>query len=741
VPMRAAAASGRGRAQEGVVKRLSRTVLTALILASPWVSPPDRAEDVTAAEGEAEDERERDAAFVEYVAVQDSSLPTSNTIATKLSVPLQLTPANVGTVGEALLYEQDAEVLGDALRNVSGLNIQNGSGVHDFFTIRGFDSVSSSLVMTDGAEEPGVSYYQMYNVRGVEVFKGPAGFLYGKNPLAGAVNIVRKQPLRGDFAVFRGSAGSFATREGAVDWNRSSEERDLSFRLNGLWQASDRYRDDKTSEHVAVNPGLTLWLGERGKLNLNFEYVEAEYSPDNGLPLVGSAIPNVPRRRSYQSLGDYSDQTLGRFQVDYETRLRNGVRLRNKAYYRGIDWKSEGTLLQSTVPANPMTPWLAPGEVQVVRDLGVLDDRQEYLGNQLEVVLERSGGLVEHELLVGVELVHESDEYTFRLDQLDDVELVSLETTAVDLGAPPLAPSIGDVTNQVIAPYAIDRMKFSPAVELVLGVRYDHIDVDGDVAPLGYPAPASFSRDDSEVSPMAGLVVAPGATLSIYANAAESYAPPSTRLVDEVDPASREPERGRQVEVGVKKLFRAGKVRTTLAVYELTRDRIAIADPNGFTQQSGDQRSRGVELEIAAEPRPRLRTFLSYAYTDAELTDFTRYDPLTMTAEDLSGNTPIMAPAHLVNLWVSQSFGGGFGLSGGARFVDEQYISEDNEFALDRALILDAAVFYDLDAWRFKLNLKNITDEEYETRGIASAASVIPADPFAVYAGVELRLR
>jgi TonB-dependent siderophore receptor len=716
-------------------------VLAALILASPWASPPAWAEDLAAVDGEGEDKREGDAAFVEYVSVQDSSLPTSNTIATKLSVPLQLTPANVGTVGEALIYEQDAEVLGDALRNVSGLNIQNGSGVHDFFTIRGFDSVSSSLVMTDGAEEPGVSYYQMYNVRGVEVFKGPAGFLYGKNPLAGAVNIVRKQPLRGDFAVFRGSVGSYDTREGAVDWNRSSGEGDVSFRLNGLWQESDHYRDDKASEHVAANPGLTLWLGETGKLNLNFEYVEAEYSPDNGLPLVGNELPNVPRRRSYQSVGDYSDQTLSRFQVDFETRFRDGVRLRNKAYYRYLDWESEGTLLQSTVPANPMTPWLDPGQVQVVRDLAVLDDRQEYLGNQLEVVLERSGGSIEHELLVGVELVHESDEYVFRIDQLDDVELVSLQETAVDLGAPPLAPSLGNVTNQIIAPYAIDRMRFSPSVELVLGVRYDHIDVDGDVTPLGYPAPASFSRDDSEVSPMAGLVIAPDATLSVYANAAESYAPPSTRLVNEVDPESREPERGRQVEVGVKKLFREGKVRTTLAVYELTRDRIAIADANGFTQQSGDQRSRGVELEIAAEPRPRLRTFFSYAYTDAELTDFTRFDPLTMTAKDLSGNTPIMAPVHLANLWVSKSFRGGFGVSGGARFIDEQYISEDNEFAMDPALILDAAVFYDLDAWRFKLNLKNLTDEEYETRGIASAASVIPADPFAVYAGVELRLR
>jgi TonB-dependent siderophore receptor len=725
---------------------LIRLILASL-LASLIVAPPARAAAASSDDGGEEPREEQDGAFVEYVEVTDSSLPTSNAIATKLSVPLQLTPAHVGTVGAALIYEQDAAVLGDALRNVSGLNVQNGSGVHEFFAIRGFDSISSGLVMTDGAEEPEVGYYQMYNVHGVEVFKGPSGFLYGKNPLAGVVNIVRKQPLEGNFAAFSGSVGSFGTEEGMLDWNRSSGDGAVSFRLNGVWQESDRYRDAMQSEHIAVNPGLSLRLGDRSRLNFNLEHVDADNSPDTGLPLVGNAIPNVSRRRSYQSAGDFSEQELNRFQIDFETQLRDNVRLRNKTYYRELDWQSDGTLLSLTVPANPSTPWLAPGEVQVVRDLGVLDDRQRFVGNQLEAIFELQGATVEHDLLVGVEVVHESDEYTFDIEPLADVELSSLQPSAFDLGAPSLAPAIGDVTNEIVAPYVIDHMRLSRKIELVLGLRYDHIDVDGDVRALfpedfgPVPPPGPFSRDDSELSPMAGIVVAPDASLSLYANAARSYAPPSTRLVDEIDPSSREPERGRQVEVGLKKQFQDGRVRTSFAIYELERDRIAIADATGFTQQSGDQRSRGLEVELAAEPRSRLRAFFSYAYNDAELTDFARFDPLTMRTVDLTGNTPIMAPEHLANFWVSKSFDGGFGVSGGARFVDEQFVSEDNRFALDSSLVLDAAVFFDADAWRFKLNFKNITDEEYEARGIAGATSVIPADPFAAYASVEFRVR
>ena len=86
----------------------------------------------------------------EYVEVNHSHLPTSNTIATKLPTPLRLTPANVGTVSAPLFEEQDAVLLGDSLVNVSGINVQTQAGVHDFFVIRGFDSISGSLILTDG---------------------------------------------------------------------------------------------------------------------------------------------------------------------------------------------------------------------------------------------------------------------------------------------------------------------------------------------------------------------------------------------------------------------------------------------------------------------------------------------------------------------------------------------------------------------------------------------------------------
>ena len=74
-------------------------------------------------------------------------------------------------------------------------NVQTVFGVTDFFIIRGFDSLSSGLVLTDGVAEPEATFYHLYNVERVEVLKDPGAFLYGGNPLSGSVNLTRKQPV------------------------------------------------------------------------------------------------------------------------------------------------------------------------------------------------------------------------------------------------------------------------------------------------------------------------------------------------------------------------------------------------------------------------------------------------------------------------------------------------------------------------------------------------------------------
>ena len=677
----------------------------------------DQDEEKPGREAEAEPDRPviQDEVFVQGSA---PDIPTSNTVAAKLPLSLRETPASVSVVESRLIEEQDAVHLGDALKNASGLNVQPGSGTFDFYVVRGIDSLTSGLILTDGAPEPETTAYPLYNIERVEVLKGPSSFLYGGGPMASTVNLVRKQPLATDFVHFGASAGSFATYQADLDANLNRGKG--SFRLNSLWQQSENFRDDKDSENLAINPAFTWRPSERTAIHLNLEHAELDYVSDSGLPILFTgALPDVPRSRSYQSPFDLSDQQVDRFQLDVESRLSDRVTLRNKTYYRRLDWFSRTTTFNGVFPG-------AAGSLEVSRTLLELDDLQEFAGNQLELLGRFATGAVTHNLLFGVELARRDDRFTFDVGLLPNIDLATPVETAQ---APFFLPGFGTAANarsEVVAPYVVDQISFSDRVQLLLGARYDQIDFEDEVT--------RTSRDDEQLSPMAGIVLLPTSELSFYASYGEGFAPPSTFVVGQ----DRVPEESQQREVGVKHEAMGGRLRTTLAVYRLDRENVAIPDSaTGILQQTGDQRAEGVELEIAAEIASGLRALFSYAYTDSELTEFRELVQTgfnTFLIVDHSGNTPPFTPEHLMSFWVSKTLPRGWGIGAGGRYLSEHFTAEDNVFELDDYLLLDAAIFYTRGPWRLHLNLRNLTDEEYFTRA-ARGNSVIPRPGLAAYGG------
>ena len=258
-------------------------------------------------------------------------VPTMSTIATRIPVPIQLTPASIGVVTAGLFRHQSGMVLGDALRNVSGVNIQTVFGVTDFFIIRGFDSLSSGLVLTDGASEPEATFYNLYNLDRVEVLKGPGAFLYGGNPLSGSVNLSRKQPIFSNAFQIGGSYGPYKTVRGTLDANRADIDRGIAWRVNALRQVSDSYRDDKASGSWAVNPAATWRPDDKTTITANFEYVTSRHKSDSGLPIINGAVADVPRTRSYQSPFDASDQDIFVLASIFILACRTGLRFATRS--------------------------------------------------------------------------------------------------------------------------------------------------------------------------------------------------------------------------------------------------------------------------------------------------------------------------------------------------------------------------------------------------------------------------
>jgi iron complex outermembrane receptor protein len=695
----------------------------ATLVALAFLVPPDLSAQEASPSSEAEEPKPELPRYEETVEVQGDlpSAPTAALSATRIPVPLLETPASVSVVPRSLFETQQAVVMGDALRNAAGVNVGTGFGTFDYFVIRGFDSLSTGLVLTDSVAEPESTFYPLYNVRQVEVLKGPGAFLYGSNPLSGAVQLVRKQPQARRFADLRMAYGSFESLEGGLDANAANADGSLAFRVNGYYRDADGYRDAKPSTLGAVNPSLSWRPDAATRLTLNFEYVSADFMPDSGLPLVDGTIPDVPRTRSYQTPFDMSEQDIYRARVDFERQV-GSLTFRDKLYFTDLAWDSDGTLINGAGGPAPFT--------QAARSMTLLDDRQKLFGNQAEAMLQFTTGSVRHEMLAGFEISRMTDEFTLDVALMPNISVYEPVETAQAPVPIPAFGQRGDARSLVFAPYLVDRLAVGSRVHVFAGARLDVLDYDD--------AATATERNDTRCSPMVGVTYAPRPELSLYASGGSAFAPPSTLVV-----GPREPELSRQLELGAKRTFAGGKAFASLAVYHLERDDVAIPDETGVARQNGDQRSRGLELELAGDVGAGVYVSAGYALSDAELTRFSErvivgFDPLPVFGTvDRSGNTPAFAPRHLASFWVMKRLPAGFGLAAGARYVGGQFIAEDNAFELDDYLLLDAALSYHRGAATVRVNFKNISDRDYFTRGFGSA-SVIPGDPFAVYGSLEL---
>ena len=163
----------------------------------------------------------------------------------------------------------------------------------------------------------------------------------------------------------------------------------------------------------------------------------------------------------------------------------------------------------------------------------------------------------------------------------------------------------------------------------------------------------------------------------------------------------RKAEESQQVEVGVKRDIDDGRASLSLAAYQLQKNNIAIPDLTGVTREQGDQRSRGLELEAQVRLKPRWFAFLTYAYTDAELTEFREQAVIGVSdvgqpifgVLDRSGNRAPFVPDHTVTMWTTAELACGLGIAGGGRWVSDHVIAPDNTFEIDAYVTLEAAIF------------------------------------------------
>ena len=644
------------------------------------------------------------------------------TTATRTDTPLRDVPQSIQVVPQQVIEDQQAQDLTDVTRNVSGVIQGNTFGASlDRFIIRGFEQ---EVFLRDGFRDQTSRVRETANLERVEVLKGPASILFGTLEPGGIINLVTKKPLEDPLYSAKLTVGSFNTVEPSIDLGGPlNDDKTLLYRFNALYENSDVFRDfDQGVERIFVAPTLTWKIGDNTDITFNFEYLDDERPFDRGIVAIGEGIADIPFERVLGEPDDVSE--FESFDTGYtlEHRFSDNWKLRNNFRININDTRSE---------------YLNPGSLDeetgiLTRDWILNDNIEETYALQTNVVGEFATGSVGHTLLFGIDL--------FRNTLVGDggfTEAPDLNIFNPEYGLAP-RPELEEFSNLTtfdiredsLGIYLQDQIELGEQWQLLVGGRFDIVDQESSE---GTNLDVSSSQlEDEAFSPRLGIVYQPIEPLSLYASFTQSFTPNSS--VDESGELL-DPERGTQYEVGIKGEFLDGDLSATLAAFNINKTNIAIADPilENVSRPIGEQRSRGIELDVKGEIMPGWNIITTYAYTDAEVTED--------EGSEAEGNRLFGVPENVVSLWttyeIQQGDLQGLGFGAGLFFVGEREGDLDNSFQVPSYTRTDASIFYRRNNWKAAVNFKNLFDIDY-IESASRNTRINPGIPFTVLGSLSV---
>ncbi len=237
-----------------------------------------------------------------------SAAPTSyraldTSTATKTDTPIMVTPLDVQVVTQQVLQDQQVVNIGQAIRNVSGVNVGAGGAADNG---QPFSSIFLRGFVTDAHFRDGIRIdsfggdsntfgLQFANVESVDVLKGPAAVLYGAVEPGGIVNVVTKQPLTSPYYEVEEQAGSYdSTRTSFDATGPLAGDGHLLYRLNASFANSASFVNYVYQNDAFVAPVLRWNVDPATQFTFEYEYHHLNFGQNYGFVLELNGSPVNP---------------------------------------------------------------------------------------------------------------------------------------------------------------------------------------------------------------------------------------------------------------------------------------------------------------------------------------------------------------------------------------------------------------------------------------------------------------
>jgi iron complex outermembrane receptor protein len=607
------------------------------------------------------------------------------------------------------------------------------------------------------------AFTTLYDIDRVEVLRGPQGTLYGRNAVAGAINIITADPGDHLNGYISGQVGNYSLiqSEAAIggpltDW--------LGVRLAG--QTVDRHGYGKN-----IGTGEPVNDAHSRSVRLTLKANLADNVTDR---LVADYYNARDHSYGYHYLGEAftpSELTSPLGSVDPATNIPAVITLGDRFPTNPQDYAGRG-------PFNHLQSYGVSNELSVnISDLLTITSVSGYRHLMSHLVDNAYGGqrdlqfqsLYENSNSYTQELRLSGDKgrfkyviggYYFNENHVTDNRV---PTSLLLFGGPDVLVQFynagGREKTKAYAAFGQVDVKILPQLTLSAGLRYSdekkHLnefssidfanlyDNSVPLEPLLFPAGATTQhlRDSwTSTDPRVSLSYQFNPRVIGYATYSQGFKSGGFNIGG-LQSGGFNPERIKDYEIGLKGDYLDGHLRANISAFYYDYSNLQVSIVNGLVLQTLNAASakvKGVEAEFTALPTTNLRLTLNGAWLDAYYTDFTTSDPARPGMGDVldaSGNPAFNLKGHPLNYapkyklagsiaYTIQSPYGNFTPTADITWTDRLYFSPFKTARMSQPAHTNLDLFLrwvgNNPDWTGSLFVRNVTDKSYVTGAVIS---------------------
>lgn len=544
-----------------------------------------------------------------------SYIARASSTATKLNLSPRETPQTLTVVTRQKMDDFGLNNIDNVLESSSTIAIHRRGADGAAYYSRGF-ALQSQF---DGIPNPlGLGEYN----RGpapdtafldkVEILQGANGLMSGAGEPGGTINLVRKRPTEQFQAHIETQIGSWSKKRLIGDVSGSLvDSGKIRGRLVALIDKSDAFTDyvydDKQGLYGIVEADLTATT----TVGASVMYQKNDFNMHYGVPMAPNGADLGLSRSSFYGLsnGDSKKETAN-YTLDIAQKLPSEWLL--KAAYTRTDTTNEGVLNNLAGTLNPTT---GSGLILVntLQDRKINSDVFDIYASGPFQLLGRK-----HELVVGASAARMKDKsrLAFPIAFSAIPNIYSFNGTQIPRPSSQLSDwPVADETNQQ-GVYGAARLNLTDSFKAIFGARLSSYEYKSE----GIQA----QKENSIVSPYAGLIFDINSSTSLYASYSDIFKPQSNL---KLGGGTIDPIVGKNYELGVKGEFLQGHLNASAAIFRLEQTNLAQVDTSTSSTACNGRNcyiaaglvvSQGVDLGLNGELLPGWQIGASYTFVESE---------------------------------------------------------------------------------------------------------------------------